>query len=1075
MTDTPNFPLADFSNLAATWWQALTLAERNEGIAGMSDPELAQQRMLAWRKQTAYLDDSTFAARLEAEGLSVEHLVALLGESPEALHTRQTESPPWLVDLFAAYARTAGAKSAVQPGAGFLVAVLPLIDWACAQLSNRLDALLPPRLFHTQTIESSLHDALTQQLPPLIERTFVLELHVARMQELLTGATPEERFDSFLTRLSDPAISFAILAEYPVLARQLVTKAKQTTTAIAEVVERLTRDFAEIQRLFAHDQPLGMLDSVEIGAGDTHRDGRSVAILRFTNGAKLVYKPRILAVDLHFQHLLSWLNERGAEPPLRTLNVLDRTEYGWVEFVSPALCTTAEQVKRFYQRQGSYLALLYILRAADFHFENLLAVGEHPVLIDLEALFHPDVMAYDLNHPGQLAQSAMDQSVLSIGMLPQRMRFHADAAVVDISGIGAEGRQMTPDKLPVWQGVGTDEMRLVRQHVEFSSSGHRPELAGQSIDVSAHSGAVAQGFEQLYRLLLRERSALSAPDGPLARFAEAEIRVVARPTRTYALLLQESSHPDLLRSALDRDRLYSRLWRDVGEVPQFARLLASERRDMHNGDVPIFHAKPAHPHLWDSRGEMIPDYLAETGLQRVHDQIQAMSEDDLTRQLWYIHSSFATLSGTNLHAATPQRESTTGKLSLGSTTPTTDTWLATACAIGDQLIEQAHRHDDKAIWIGLGLDEQNTWSLSPLTMHLYDGHAGLALFFAYLGDASGDQRYTRMAQAALTTTILQAESMAATFPYVGGFSGWGGLIYTLAHLGQLWERPDLWARAGGWADRALSHVDEDDRLDVIGGAAGCIGGVDALYRCTGDPRFLTLMARCAEHLVAMAQPVADGIGWVVPHMGGLPLAGFSHGASGFAWALLLAAEQCNNPSYRIAAQSALVYERTLFDAKAGNWRDLRSEDGNVVRLDDAPALMYAWCHGAPGIGLARLSMLTRLDDPLLRSEIDVALASTATKGMNGGHSLCHGDWGNIDLFISAGEVLADSAYLAQARALATRVLAQQAHTGWVCGVPGGIETPGLMVGLAGIGYEMLRLADPSRIPSILLMEAPRRS
>ena len=37
---------------------------------------------------------------------------------------------------------------------------------------------------------------------------------------------------------------------------------------------------------------------------------------------------------------------------------------------------------------------------------------------------------------------------------------------------------------------------------------------------------------------------------------------------------------------------------------------------------------------------------------------------------------------------------------------------------------------------------------------------------------------------------------------------------------------------------------------------------------------------------------------------------------------------------------------------------------------------------------------------------------------------------------------------------------------------GGVETPGLMVGLAGIGYELLRLADPAVIPSILLLEPP---
>jgi lantibiotic modifying enzyme len=45
----------------------------------------------------------------------------------------------------------------------------------------------------------------------------------------------------------------------------------------------------------------------------------------------------------------------------------------------------------------------------------------------------------------------------------------------------------------------------------------------------------------------------------------------------------------------------------------------------------------------------------------------------------------------------------------------------------------------------------------------------------------------------------------------------------------------------------------------------------------------------------------------------------------------------------------------------------------------------------------------------------------------------------------------------------------------VTGVPLGVETPGFMVGLAGIGYQLLRLARPDEVPSALLLAPPRRS
>lgn len=1064
--------VAELENWSPLWWQALTLQERQTDQVVAGDTVAADRRWQRWRAETPCLADDVFAAQCRAEGFTPEGLTALLGETAAALQQRQTSTLPWLADLYAAYTATHEISKRLTTKTGFLVLTAPLLHWGAMLLRQRL-ATTPvkamPTIFTLDFAEQALYKALAAQLPPLLERTLVLEMHVARLQGLLPGVTPEERFAAFVERLRDPAIALALLEEYPVLARQLVTKVEQTTNALVEILMRLCQDWAALQMTFFADATPGALAELTIGAGDTHRQGRSVAILRFVDGQRLVYKPRSLAIDQHFQELLLWLNQQGAQPPFRPLTILDRQEYGWVEFVAATACTNAAEIERFYQRQGGYLALLHALNAADFHFENLIAAGEHPMLIDLEALFHPDIMAYDPNDPGQLAQQALDQSVLSIGMLPQRLQFHAGAAAIDISGIGGSERQLTPDKLPVWEGVGTDEMRLTRRHVEFSSSGHRPQLAGATIDVRTQADAVAQGFAQVYRLLLAHRAALLAPEGPLARFANDEIRVVARATRTYALLLQESSHPDLLRNALDRDRLFTRLWKDVTTAPQLARLLPAERRDLHSGDVPIFLTQPAVTHLWDSNRQIIPYFLAESGMARVQRRVAAMAEADLTRQLWYIHASFATLAGGHHHGHESGHVAQThGNAEM----PTRDILLSKARAIGDHLTGLAHRHGDHAVWIGLGLDEKESWSLAPLTMHLYDGHAGLALFFAYLGHITREEHYTKLAEAALATTLAQAEPLQANFSYIGGFSGWGGLLYTLTHLGQLWQRPDLWEKAISLVDVAAQFVDQDGQFDVIGGAAGCIAATAALYRCTDNPRALALIKHCAVHLVAQAQVMDNGVGWVVPNMGGQPLAGFSHGAAGIAWALFTAADLCNNPYYRHIAEEALRYERSLFAPAVGNWVDLRTMSETAAGKP-ADKFMHAWCHGAPGIGLARLALLPKLRDPLLRSEIAAALHSTAAAGFGGGHCLCHGDLGNLELFVKAATVLGESTWLEKAQQRVGAILHTTTATGWRCGVPGGVETPGLMTGLAGIGYQLLRLAQPEKVPSLLLMEGPR--
>jgi lantibiotic modifying enzyme len=101
------------------------------------------------------------------------------------------------------------------------------------------------------------------------------------------------------------------------------------------------------------------------------------------------------------------------------------------------------------------------------------------------------------------------------------------------------------------------------------------------------------------------------------------------------------------------------------------------------------------------------------------------------------------------------------------------------------------------------------------------------------------------------------------------------------------------------------------------------------------------------------------------------------------------------------------------------------------------------------------------------------VAVTLQNGFGKNHSLCHGDLGNLDLIHEAFRRDANPVLGEAVARLSRAILASLAKQGWLCGTVGGIEAPGLMNGLAGIGYGLLRLADPDRVPSVLLMEPPR--
>src|SRR5262249_28009215 len=191
-------------------------------------------------------------------------------------------------------------------------------------------------------------------------------------------------------------------------------------------------------------------------------------------------------------------------------------------------------------------------------------------------------------------------------------------------------------------------------------------------------------FTTIYRVLMEHRAQLLPPDGLLAQFADAELRVILRPTRVYGFLLDESFHPDLLRDALDRDRLFDRLWMAVEHRPGLAPTVMAERRAVSNGDIPFFTAAEHATDVWSSATDHIDQFVAESGLTAVARRLTQFSELDLERQVWVIHASLATL------AERPHQPHRAARVRLGAGRQVSPSeLLAEACRIGDRIARLA--------------------------------------------------------------------------------------------------------------------------------------------------------------------------------------------------------------------------------------------------------------------------------------------------------------------------------------------------------------------------------------------------
>ncbi|MEU5654581.1 type 2 lanthipeptide synthetase LanM family protein [Streptomyces sp. NPDC047737] len=882
---------------------------------------------------------------------------------------------------------------------------------------------------------------LERRLALLAARTLVSELHEARIGGRLSGSGPHERFRDFVRLTAGRPGLASLVTVYPVLARILAQTAMNAADAFAEMLGRLAAD-SEVLGSWAvlgdgdllgsatalGDGPAGRLTGygphtlteVESGTGDCHRGGRSVMLLRFADGTRLVYKPRPLAAHRHFGALVHWFNSLAGTPDLRVPRVLDRGAYGWAEFVEDAACRSAEETTLFYRRLGALLALLHVLDGTDLHHENLVAHGPHPVLVDVETLFHPPLTQAP---PADPATRALHGSVHRVGLLPQLLV--GDTTALDMSAVGGGRAASSPLETAAWAAAGTDTMHLVRRTGRFTESANRPTLDGVLADPFQFTDALCEGFRAAYTAVGESRDELLGPKGLLRIFEADETRFVSRPTWTYATLLHESTHPDLMRDAAERQQVFALLRTGALGAPALAGLEDEEITELWRGDVPVFTTRPDLTDLWSGDGRRLRGPAGPSGLARVEAKIRALDTVDRLDQERIIRTAMVSTSTAPAHRATASARPRTE-----ATAPEPELLLSAARSVGDQLVSLAYHGGSRTNWIGLELLGERYWRLTPLAADLAGGYTGPAVFLAQLASLTGAARYADAALAALAPLpgLLDALHLRGDDLGVlgsGAFSGLGGIAYALAEVGTLLDDGRVLDWAGPAVRLACAASSVEEGLGVRGGAAGGLVSMLAVHRTTGRTEAWRGAERCAERLVEA--PASTG--------------GFADGAAGIGWALLRFAGSGGGPRHREAGLDAL--RRAVRGAVAGR----------------------AWCEGASGVALAIADSPQALADPELRDWLGERAGEVARAAPQGDDSLCHGELGVLELLGHAALPRLRPHWLRRAGTLLAAADRAQPH----CGTPGHVPHPGLLTGLSGIGHGLLRAGFPDRIGPALLM------
>ncbi|MDB5241778.1 MAG: hypothetical protein JWP57_2403 [Spirosoma sp.] len=417
---------------------------------------------------------------------------------------------------------------------------------------------------------------------------------------------------------------------------------------------------------------------------------------------------------------------------------------------------------------------------------------------------------------------------------------------------------------------------------------------------------------------------------------------------------------------------------------------------------------------------------------------------------------------------------------LPMTAPATSTFVDMAAEIGRLICRDAIWQGPRCNFLTSTNDPQFEYPkpyFKSLEADFYAGSAGVAYFLAALYHATGDRLIRKTALGTLHNALATSRRIPAT-AQLGFFSGWTGIAYAAIRAGR-WLSDEAVLSEG---QRLLTDIVNLDLhrvgIDVIDGAAGAIPALIQLEREQDSPPLRSFIIRLADQLVSRAEQSAEGCSWnTIPNSGYRNLTGLAHGTAGITNALFEAFALTGNATYRETAFEGLRYENSFFDQQQQNWPDFRME--NQPRQHDAskgitgPACSCSWCHGAPGIALARLRGYELTGLAALRAEAETGIQTTArqlTWEHQQNFSLCHGLAGNADVLLEAADIFYLPDWRQQAEAIGQLRQERYQKTGlWANGLYNEYQIPDFMLGLSGTGYFCLRLANPAVYRSVLML------
>lgn len=991
-------------------------------------------------------------------------LQAALSLPPKSLnHYPQLRDDLWWLAVACDPCRIEPHQSidAMTPTAVLEGVLQPLVSYARDQANrtvrSRMPSIDPTWLSLTS---STIMRTAPWRLQRLLALPLVTEVEVRAHQERreLTSALPST-IDSICSRAGG-RLSF--LGAYPALARLVSSRMRMWSSFCSDLIERLWVDRWLLAAWLGVEQL--RVTGVSPALGDEHGGGNAVIAIEAA-GARFVYKPRGLALQaslVTFGRELERLTN-GSGPVLRVPDTISREDYGWARWVERKPISSDAQATSYYFNLGSLQALAWMLNATDLHSENIIASGEWPWVVDTETFLTPTPTTQTW------AARAYTESAAGSGILPFLVRAH-DGTFVDDSAFGVETHPPEPPETAYFALFPPGAIHPVAAHDGFGPSASLPLAAeGYHLHRFRFHGAFVKGVRTGIECLAKHRRILTSAQSPLHRLRGLPCRVILRDTVDYGQLLVDTLHPDFMADMMLRQRHIDALRRSCTQRPELMPIAVHEVRSVLQGEVPLFASSTDSTSLALPDGSQLSGFFSEAGIDVAFRRLGEADSRSIRRILWTARTGVACHS-LNIGGLTVRRRRPSRSLHRDRT----PTFLADAAlAIGQRLLGLAFDRSDLG-WVDIHTDDGLRWSLDVGDRYIYYGRAGYILFFAQLAAATGSMRAAGARDLLVQSWLADSVHRHTS---IGALDGAVGELYVAVRLAELVPTYRTELPIAGLVKAVSALVDDENQVaDVVSGLAGTAVVVQMFRHQLCEYMHVDhLLERIGKRLLASAVEVGDGLAW--PTLSGERLIGGGHGTAGVEYALRLIADAV--PRLReaaiCAARSAWRWQASNFDPAVGNWRDLRVDEGG--RRAGLGGFSTSWCNGSAGIGLyraasAKLRSTPSNERPFMVEDVERAVQVSIARGLGYGETLCHGDMSVAEFCLTAGRLLGREDMTERASVIAGGLAdAVTTRSGRIdAGYPHIRDLPGFMSGAAGIGYSLLRMHDPDRVPSLFVIE-----